>query len=224
MSNPPAAWYEEPSGAPLTQRYWDGTAWTAHTRPVSPPPPPPPPSAAPQFQYVQPQPGASDARPYGQGFAPTPQYNPQNYAGNQVSYAAESVTFKEALRVYFSLKRSGTRRASIGQWAWSNFLFTPLIVAISLGAFIMLASYVSPPEGFVMSSTAAVVSGVSLIVLMLTLLVVSVRNIIITVRRLHDTGRPGTHMFISLVPLVGTPLLIYWLLQPGVHEKTRFDE
>jgi uncharacterized membrane protein YhaH (DUF805 family) len=88
----------------------------------------------------------------------------------------------------------------------------------------MLASYVSPPEGFVMSSMGAVASGVSLIVLMLTLLLVSVRNIVITVRRLHDAGRPGTHMFIALVPLVGNLVLIYWLLQPGVHEKTRFDE
>jgi heat shock protein HtpX len=28
---PVAGWYPDPSGAPRTQRYWDGTTWTSHT-------------------------------------------------------------------------------------------------------------------------------------------------------------------------------------------------
>lgn len=33
----PAGWYPQPDG---TQRYWDGTSWTAHVAPASAPPPP----------------------------------------------------------------------------------------------------------------------------------------------------------------------------------------
>ena len=222
MSNPPAAWYEDPSGAPLTQRYWDGVAWTAHTRPVAPPPPPP--RAVVQTPYVQTQPGAYGTRPYGQGFADVTQNNPQNYAGNQVSYAADSVTFKEALRGHFSLKGSTTNgRTSVQQWAWSNFLFTPLIVvAVSL-AYYALESYIRPPAGFVMSGTGATVLAVAGVLNVVLRLVFAAQIITITVRRLHDTGRPGWYLLIAFIPF-GALVLLYWLLKPGVHEKTRFDE
>ena len=33
--NAPAGWYPQPDG---TERWWDGLAWTAHSRPVPPPP------------------------------------------------------------------------------------------------------------------------------------------------------------------------------------------
>jgi hypothetical protein len=35
-SNPPAAWYPDPQGAPQ-QRWWDGTQWTAHVQRTPPP-------------------------------------------------------------------------------------------------------------------------------------------------------------------------------------------
>jgi hypothetical protein len=47
----PAGWYPDPT-APGTERYWDGTAWTDHSRPVAvtpsaPPPLPPTPDSSP---------------------------------------------------------------------------------------------------------------------------------------------------------------------------------
>lgn len=37
----------------------------------------------------------------------------------------------------------------------------------------------------------------------------------VAVRRLHDTGRRWYYLFISLIPLVGTIILIVWLAQKG---------
>jgi uncharacterized membrane protein YhaH (DUF805 family) len=42
------------------------------------------------------------------------------------------------------------------------------------------------------------------------------------VRRLHDTGRSGWWLLISLVPLVGFILLVVWLARPGDAGPNRF--
>ena len=34
-------------------------------------------------------------------------------------------------------------------------------------------------------------------------------------RRLHDIGKSGAYVFISLIPLVGVILLLVWFCQPG---------
>ena len=39
-------------------------------------------------------------------------------------------------------------------------------------------------------------------------------------RRLHDTNRSGWWQLISLVPLIGTIVLIVFLAQPGTDEST----
>ncbi len=54
----PAGWYPDPT-APGTERYWDGTAWTDHSRPISVAPPAPPP--APPSPYSSPAPVGSAA-------------------------------------------------------------------------------------------------------------------------------------------------------------------
>lgn len=54
-SGPAAGWYDDPQ-QPGHLRYWDGSAWTSHTRPKDPLPaaPPPPPSGdQQQVVYVQ---------------------------------------------------------------------------------------------------------------------------------------------------------------------------
>ena len=43
----------------------------------------------------------------------------------------------------------------------------------------------------------------------------------VAIRRLHDTGRSGWWLFISLVPLIGSFILLYFYLQnsqPGVNQ------
>jgi hypothetical protein len=56
---PPAGWYPDPAAAD-SMRWWDGSAWTAHTQPTpqAAPPHPQPVAAAPQ-PYVTPQPYAT---------------------------------------------------------------------------------------------------------------------------------------------------------------------
>ncbi|MGY4644161.1 DUF2510 domain-containing protein [Cellulomonas sp. URHB0016] len=65
---PPADYYPDPSGA-LQERYWDGLAWTAHTRPFQPPAPTPAPVPAPA-PTMPPGFGPGPA-PTGYGFPPS---------------------------------------------------------------------------------------------------------------------------------------------------------
>ena len=66
---PPMGWYPDPAGSG-EERYWDGSAWTANLRPVSPPP-----MTAPTFPdaarpAVPAGPGPGPGRPVGTRFAP----------------------------------------------------------------------------------------------------------------------------------------------------------
>ncbi|MCX5202334.1 DUF2510 domain-containing protein [Streptomyces sp. NBC_00237] len=67
MTTPPG-WYQDPS-APTQERWWDGQAWSAHTRPPGQPQQPPAqPPQTPQYGYPQ--------QPQGYGFPPAqPQFN-----------------------------------------------------------------------------------------------------------------------------------------------------
>ena len=38
-TTPPGGWYQDPSGPPGLQRWWDGTSWTVHTQLAMAPPP-----------------------------------------------------------------------------------------------------------------------------------------------------------------------------------------
>lgn len=63
----------------------------------------------------------------------------------------------------------------------------------------------------------AVVSGLAMIGLVWVVLVNLLPTLAVTVRRLHDTGRSGWWCLISLVPLVGTILLLVWLCQDSEY-------
>jgi uncharacterized membrane protein YhaH (DUF805 family) len=47
-------------------------------------------------------------------------------------------------------------------------------------------------------------------------------NIAVTARRLHDTGRSGWWMFISLLPLVGPFIMLYFLVQDGESGRNEY--
>lgn len=47
-------------------------------------------------------------------------------------------------------------------------------------------------------------------------------SIAVSVRRLHDIERSGWWLFISLVPLFGIILLIYWFCKRGTSGENRF--
>ncbi len=82
---------------------------------------------------------------------------------------------------------------------WMFFLFN-IIIAFTL-AFV---------EGFLGSLG---------IISMLYGLAVLIPGIAVSVRRLHDTGRSGWWLLISLIPLIGTIVLIIFMVQEGKEEN-----
>ena len=90
-------------------------------------------------------------------------------------------------------------------WWFALACFAVTVVLESLGALL--------GKGFLAGLLATVGGLFSLAVL--------VPSLAVTWRRLHDVGRPGTHFFFVLIPLVGGILLLVWLLtdsQPGANQ------
>lgn len=46
-------------------------------------------------------------------------------------------------------------------------------------------------------------------------LAIAIPSIAVCVRRLHDVGRKGTWLLISLVPIIGTIVLVVWMCTDG---------
>ena len=44
------------------------------------------------------------------------------------------------------------------------------------------------------------------------------------VRRLHDTGKSGAHVFIALIPLIGTIILLVWLATEGQRGANQYGD
>ncbi len=65
-------------------------------------------------------------------------------------------------------------------------------------------------------------SSLFLVILGLFSLAILLPNITISVRRLHDTGRSGWWLLISLVPFIGGIILFIFYLLPGTPEENRF--
>jgi hypothetical protein len=92
---PPAGWYADPYGHPVT-RWWDGTQWTQHTTPL-PEPTPPVPTAQPateQPTYQQPaqeQP-AQEQPTYQQPAYQQPAQGRSSASGSTASGPASSAT------------------------------------------------------------------------------------------------------------------------------------
>jgi uncharacterized membrane protein YhaH (DUF805 family) len=56
----------------------------------------------------------------------------------------------------------------------------------------------------------------------LATLAIFVPGLCVGVRRLHDIDRSGWWFFITLIPLIGVLVLIYWWAQPGTKGNNRF--
>lgn len=60
------------------------------------------------------------------------------------------------------------------------------------------------------------------VLLTLISLVLAIPGLALTVRRLHDIGKSGWFVLISLVPLVGAILLIVWLVKDGDEDDNQY--
>ena len=48
-------------------------------------------------------------------------------------------------------------------------------------------------------------------------------NLAVGVRRLHDIDKSGWWLLLGFIPLIGTLVLIYFMVQPGTEGSNRFD-
>jgi uncharacterized membrane protein YhaH (DUF805 family) len=90
---------------------------------------------------------------------------------------------------------------------WMFFLFN-FIVALVLG----LIEWII---GMVVDSSTNVLSGIYG-------LAVLVPSLAVSVRRLHDTSRSGFWLFISLVPLIGSIVLLIFMIIDGQHGENKY--
>src|ERR1700687_3857165 len=49
-------------------------------------------------------------------------------------------------------------------------------------------------------------------------------SIAVGARRLHDIGKSGWWLLISLIPLIGVLILIYWLVPPGAAGRNHMGD
>lgn len=105
-------------------------------------------------------------------------YNPE------VAVSPKKVTFGEAIKLFFVNYTNFKGRATVAEY-WYVFLFNIII---------------STAVSFIPSVGAAIpaIYGIATII----------PGLSITVRRLHDTGKSWKYLLISLIPVVGTIILI----------------
>ena len=55
-------------------------------------------------------------------------------------------------------------------------------------------------------------------------LAILVPSLAVSVRRLHDIGKSGWFILISLIPIVGSIILLVWACQEGMPEANEYGE
>ena len=227
-----AGWYKEPTGLVGIDRYWDGVSWTSHTR-ASLPQEPAPPTGAPSTQlsngshtgsYVTAPPAPRAVGPMGRAFADPSQGGAWTSSVPVRQYAAKRVSFRQALRYHFKIRGNTTRgRVSVQQWAWSLYLFNPLILLITGFVAGFVNGYTAAPAGYVMSGPGLIAWLVSTIAYVLAWLVAVGHYVIISIKRHHDIGHSGVWLLWLLLPVFGWIMHLYWMTRPGIESPTPYD-
>ena len=62
------------------------------------------------------------------------------------------------------------------------------------------------------------------VILSLYVLAILVPSLAVSVRRLHDIGKSGWFILISLIPIVGNFILIFWFSEEGMPEANEYGE
>ena len=123
---------------------------------------------------------------------------------------------------YFDFKGRSTRSDY-----WYAYLFNFIICSV-FRVFLEMsttttetASYQTTAYESTTNSNA--VGAISFIVVCYSL-IIFIPSLAVTVRRLHDTGKSGWNVLISLVPLIGSIILIIWLATDSDYFENQYGE
>lgn len=115
--------------------------------------------------------------------------------------AHRQVSFQEALSLVFKNYANFQGRSSRGAYWWW-FLWYMLII-------------------FVVAFLGGLLGQFGMAILGLVYLAVILPTLAVSVRRLHDIGKSGWWLLISLIPFAGL-LILYWTCQPGQDGSNAF--
>lgn len=135
------------------------------------------------------------------------------------SYVAQrQVSFGEAIKRGFSHYATFTGRASRSEyWWWMLFCYI-LSVAIMLIFPVNFADF-DPSD---VASVSRLYSSPAYIVSYLVGLALFLPNLSVSIRRLHDTGRSGWWVLLSLICCVGPIVLLVWYCQPSQDSTNEY--
>lgn len=218
-----------------------------------PPNPPGPSNQPPfgQAQYGQPSGQQPYGQPqYGQAPYGQPRYQAPAPRGasspDDLSLPLYGATFTQARRRFFQQYADFSGRASLSEYWWAS-LFTTIVMLIptllvTIGAILVAVTatttaveqqsrydngYTGEFDGVDLGATGIGVSAIVLIVGVVLMLIawvaLFVPSLALTWRRLHDAGFPGTYYFFTLVPSVGSVIVLVMVLLPSKPEGQRFD-
>jgi len=190
-----------------------------------------------QAPYGHPQYGQA---PYGQ-----PQYIAPPPRGasspDDLTLPLYGATFRQATKRFFKQYANFSGRASLSEYWWST-LFTTLLIlvptlVVTVGAVLVgvtVATYSTQEQGLSgdgydfaepgpLDFGARVLLIVGVVLLLVVWFALLVPSLSITWRRLHDAGFPGPYYFFTLVPSIGSVIILVLVLLPSKPEGQRFD-
>ena len=179
--------------------------------------------AAPEQTYAAPEQGSYQQpqfaqQPYGQAGYQQPYDMPGYNPGNPMGYvqappqANPAPSFGECIKLFFKNYVNFSGRSRRAEY-WYVVLFETL-VSVVLSALSGVLASVTDGSTVVTVITSILTYGFSLAVL--------IPGIALVIRRLHDIGKSGFYLFISLIPLVGSIILIVWCAKDSSPEPNQY--
>lgn len=146
----------------------------------------------------------------------------------QGTQPGEAVGPAGAIRNFFGKYAQFTGRASRSEYWWVTLVL--MLAGFAFIIVLMLASLLvtipASSNGGDVGATGAAGTGFALLAALLYMvftLAVLVPSLAVTVRRLHDADRSGWWYFITFVPLVGSFILLFFMIEPSNPRGARFD-